>query len=242
MVTRLRDRVWCIDCGSVNAYLADDRGLTGDGATGRDAGALTLIDAGTPRDAGTIRDGITAAGFTLDDVGRVLITHYDIDHVGALASLDIDTPHYIGAADQGFFAGGEKPGIGNLKGALQRLTGTFVTTPDTEVVGVTDGDTLGTFRVFHTPGHTPGHVAYVSDRLSAAFVGDLVTESAGRLEPSPAELSYDTNRVHDSIHYLADAEPAVEVLGMGHGVPFIRDGAVRLAELGERLEQPVSRT
>ncbi|MFC7175847.1 MBL fold metallo-hydrolase [Halosegnis marinus] len=230
MVTQLRDGVWRIECRGVNAYLADDRD--------HDEGALTLVDTGTPMDAARIRDGVRDAGFSLDDVGRVLITHFDVDHVGGLAELDLDAEVYMGAGDTGFFVGDEKPPAGNRKGAFQRLAGLFVAAPDVEVTRVADGDTVGSFTVFHTPGHTPGHVAYVSEALSVAFVGDLVTESGGRLAPSPWYLSYDTDRVRDSIHYLADAEPAVEVIAMGHGVPFLRDGAVRLAELGERIEAP----
>jgi hypothetical protein len=49
-------------------------------------------------------------------------------------------------------------------------------------------------------------------------------------------ISEDTEAVRESIHDLADREPAVEVLGMGHGVPFLRDGSVRLARLGQAIE------
>jgi glyoxylase-like metal-dependent hydrolase (beta-lactamase superfamily II) len=223
MVTELLEGVWQIDCGSVNAYLADDD-------------ELTLVDAGTPRDVGTIRAAIEEAGFSARDVGRVLITHFDVDHVGTLGKLGIDAPVYVGAGDVGFLVGDEKPPLGNRKGALQRALRLFVSAPTTEVRTVADGDTIGSFTAFQTPGHTPGHTAYVSDELDVAFVGDLVLESGGDLRASPWYLSYDTDRVRDSIHYLADCEPAVEVLAMGHGTPFIRDGSVRLAELGERIE------
>lgn len=228
MATKLRDGVWRIECRGVNAYLADDRE--------HEDGALTLVDTGTPFDADRIEAAIVEAGFSLDEVERVLLTHFDVDHVGGLAELDLNAEVYMGAGDAGFFIGDEKPPAGNRKGAFQRLANLFVAVPDVEMRRVADGDTVGSFTVFHTPGHTPGHVAYVSEALSVAFVGDLVREADGRLEPSPWYLSYDTDRVADSIHYLADAEPAIEVIAMGHGVPFLRDGAVRLAELGERIE------
>lgn len=229
MVTKLRADVWQIDCSGVNAYLVDDRD--------HENGAVTLVDGGTPLDANTIRAAVADAGFAMSDVDRVLVTHYDVDHVGGLAKLGLDATVYVGAGDAAFYTDDEKPPLGNWKGAFQRLAGAFLT-PSESVTGVADGDAVGSFRVYHTPGHTPGHVAYVSEALSVAFVGDLVMESDGRLEQSPWYLSYDTDRVVDSIHYLADAEPAVEVLAMGHGTPFVRNGAVRLAELGERLEAP----
>jgi len=223
MVRKLREGVWQIDCGSVNAYLADDDGT------------VTLVDAGTPRDESAIRAAVTDVGYALADIERVLITHYDIDHVGALAALELDAERYIGAGDRGFVIGDEKPPLGNIKGTFQRVAGAFLTPPSGEVTGVADGDTIGSFTVYHTPGHTPGHVAYVSEALSVAFVGDLVREDDGSLDPSPKPLSYDTERVRDSIEYLADAEPPVEVIAMGHGVPFNSGGAVRLAELGEHI-------
>lgn len=224
MVTQLREGVWRIDCGRVNAYLADDDGV------------LTLVDAGTPRSATTIRRAVEAAGFIVGDIERVLVTHYDIDHVGGLAKLGTDATIYMGASDIGFFLGDEKPPVGHAKGLIQRLTGVFIPRPVRTIESVADGDTIGSFEAFHTPGHTPGHTAYVSEELSVAFVGDLVMESDGELQPSPRYLSYDTDRVTESIHQLADEEPAVEVLAMGHGTPYIHDGAVRLAELGERIE------
>lgn len=226
MVTKLRDGVWLIELTGVNVYLADDDGT------------LTLIDAGLPTHAGAIRRGVEAAGFAVRDLDRVLITHFDIDHVGALAALGVDEI-YMGAPDVPYLTKEAKPPLGNRKGALQRAVAPLVKRPDGEITPVADGDTVGSFRVYATPGHTPGHVAYVSDALDAAFVGDLVIERDGTLHPSPWYLSYDTERVRQSIHELADAEPAVEVLAMGHGVPFSRNGSVRLAELGERIERRV---
>lgn len=75
MLTHLRGDVWQIDCSGVNAYLADDDG------------ALTLIDAGTPRDGDRIRTAVGQAGYDVRDIERILVTHYDVDHVGSLATL-----------------------------------------------------------------------------------------------------------------------------------------------------------
>lgn len=224
MLTELRDGVWQIDCTGVNVYLVDDD-------------VPTLVDAGTPIDGDTIRAAIEEAGFAVRDVGRLLLTHFDLDHVGAIGRIGLDAPVYVGAGDAGFLVGDEKPPLGYKKGAFQRVLRHLARGRPDEVVTVSDGDEIGSFTAYHTPGHTPGHVAYVSEERSAAFVGDLVLESGGELSASPWYLSYDTDRVADSIHDLADRAPAVEVLAMGHGTPFVRDGSVRLAELGERIEE-----
>jgi glyoxylase-like metal-dependent hydrolase (beta-lactamase superfamily II) len=223
MVTELGDGVWQIDLNGVNAYLAADD-------------VLTLVDTGLPWHADAIRRAVNDAGYALDDIERVLLTHYDFDHVGGLTRLDLDATVYIGTADAGFLTGAEKPPIGTPHGLLQRVTYPVLDRPD-GVVEVEDGDHIGSFTAYHTPGHTPGHVAYVSDALNVAFIGDLVRERKGHLSPSPRLYSYDRDAVLESIHELADREPAIEILAMGHGVPFIREGAIRLAELGEEVEQ-----
>lgn len=222
MATELDDGVWQLGLRGVNAYLVEDD-------------VLTLVDGGTPLDASRIAANVEETGHHVSDVGRVLVTHFDVDHVGALSRLDLDAPIHLGAEDVPLFTGAGKPPLRNHKGLLQRALRPVVRAPES-IQPVADGDELGSFVAYHTPGHTPGHTAYVSDELSAAFVGDLVIERDGRLHASPWYLSYDREEVRESIHDLADRAPAVEILAPGHGTPFVREGSVRLAELGERLE------
>jgi glyoxylase-like metal-dependent hydrolase (beta-lactamase superfamily II) len=205
---RLGDRLWRLDLGSVNAYLVDDD-------------VLTLVDAGTPWSANGIVAGVGAAGFDVVDVERVLVTHYDLDHVGALAKLtpDLKAPVRIAEPDLSYFVGTDAPPLGNHKGALQRVTRPLLSVPDLPVEPVEDGESVGSFRAYHTPGHTPGHVCYVSEDRDAALVGDLLRESGGRLEPSPWLLSYDTDAVGESVRTLAARAPSFSVAGPGHGDP-----------------------
>jgi glyoxylase-like metal-dependent hydrolase (beta-lactamase superfamily II) len=224
MATELRPGVWQLELRGVNAYLVED---------GED---LVLVDTGTPFDADRLRSAVAATGHDLRSVDRVLVTHYDFDHVGGFGRLDLGgAPAYAATPDSDYLTKRRAPPLGNHKGALQRAFRVLLRAPE-EVRTVEDGDQVGSFTVYRTPGHTPGHVAYVSEALSVAFVGDLVFESDGEFTASPWLLSYDTDAVNESIHDLADREPAVECVCPGHGVPFIRDGSVRLAELGQRIE------
>ena len=214
--------VWWLDLGGVNCYLVDD------------AGELVLVDAGTPRDATEIRDGIRDAGYRVSDVARVLVTHYDLDHVGALSKLDLDAPVYAGRADAEVLVGRRTPDWHNHKGLLQRVSDAFVSAPDLPVRPVEDGDRIGSFTAYHTPGHSPGHTVYVAESPSVAFLGDLVRESEGKLEASPWAMSYDTDEVARSVRRLADRAPDFEVAAMGHGTPIVRNGGVRLRELAHQ--------
>ena len=224
MPTELRPGVWLLELSGVNAYLV------------KDGDDLVLVDTGTPFDAGRIRSAVTEAGHRVSDIDRVLITHYDLDHVGGFGRLDLDSAAVFAATpDADYLTKRRSPPLDNHKGALQRATRFLLNAPP-EVHRVEDGDHIGSFVAYRTPGHTPGHVAYVSEELSVAFVGDLVFEEDGAFTASPWLLSYDTDTVNESIHDFADREPAVECVCPGHGLPFLKNGAVRLAELGQRIE------
>ncbi|QLC32819.1 MBL fold metallo-hydrolase [Halarchaeum sp. CBA1220] len=207
---------WWLDLGGTNAYLVED---------GDD---LVLVDAGMPWHADDVRAGVRDAGYDLADVTRVFVTHYDIDHVGGLRSLDLDAPVHVGAKDADFLTGRRRPPLSNRKGLFQRVTGLLAPTL-TDVAYVADGDEIGSFTAFATPGHTPGHVAYVSRERGVAFLGDLVREADGALEPSPWALSYDTGDVRESIASLVRESPAFDVACVGHGTPLVTGGKKALA-------------
>jgi glyoxylase-like metal-dependent hydrolase (beta-lactamase superfamily II) len=180
MVTELREGVWWINCTGVNAYLVDD-------------GELTLVDTGTPFDTTRIEAAIETAGFAPSALDRILITHYDLDHVGSAAKLSTDAPIYVGRADAPLVTGEKRPALSGHKAFTQLVSGPLVLdVPADRVSSVEDGDEIGDFTAYHTPGHTPGHTVYLHDDHRAAFLGDMVIERGGDLQPSPWLLSYDT--------------------------------------------------
>jgi glyoxylase-like metal-dependent hydrolase (beta-lactamase superfamily II) len=224
MATELADGVWWFELRGVSAYLVDDD-------------VPTLVDAGTPWDEASIRDGLADAGVDVADVGRVLLTHYDLDHVGTLAALtpELDATVYTGAFDAAILRGERSPPWRNHKGAFQRLAGLLTTLPELEIESVDDGERLGSFTAYHTPGHTPGHVAYVSESLDVGLLGDLVSAADGRLEPSEWLISYDTDAVLESVRDLADRAPPFEAACVGHGDPVASGGSEALDALARRV-------
>jgi glyoxylase-like metal-dependent hydrolase (beta-lactamase superfamily II) len=231
MVTSLADGIWWYDLGGVDAYLIDENRVESSTISG-----LTLVDAGMPWHGNRLIAGIAEAGYELADVERILLTHYDLDHAGGLADLDgLDATIYVGERDAPLVTGDRRPPWRNHKGLFQRAVSGFISPPANAVESVTDGDEVGSFTVYETPGHTPGHVCYVSEALSVGLLGDMVRESGGTLEPSPRAISYDIDEVTESIRDLADRSPPFDVAGMGHGVPFKRGGSDRLDRLAARL-------
>ncbi len=220
MPTRLREGVWWIDATGVNAYLLEH------------GGTVSLIDTGTPLDFGRVRTAIEAIGCSVDDLDRILLTHYDIDHVGSLGKFQTDVPIYIGREDAALLTGEKRPPWRSIKGLTQRVAHPFVPDISTErLVPAGDGETIGEFTAYHTPGHTPGHTVYVHEARSVAFLGDLVIELAGSLRPAPWVLCYDTETLRESVLNLASRSSPFEVAAMGHGTPISRHGDELLAAL-----------
>jgi glyoxylase-like metal-dependent hydrolase (beta-lactamase superfamily II) len=212
MVTELAAGLWHLPGRGANVYVAED---------GDD---LVLVDAGTPWDAGGISEALATVGYGVADVDRVLVTHYDLDHVGALASLTpgLEATVHIHPHEAALLTGERQPPLGRHKGAFQRLVRPLLAVPDLPLAPLEDGETVGSFTAYHTPGHSPGHLAFVSEALDAAFLGDLVHERGGRLVPSPWLTAYDSDAVDASIAALAERAPQFEHACMGHGNPITR--------------------
>lgn len=214
-------------CRGVNAYLVDDDGT------------LTLVDAGTPLDADRMRGMLSRADLSPADVERVLLTHYDVDHVGTLGTLglDADVPVYAAEPDASFLLGEADPPANNHKGALQRILGRFVVPPENEVRRVSDGDEIGGFVAYRTPGHTPGHVVYAHSGHGVAFLGDLVMESGGALSPSSWALCYDVERNRASLTDLVDRIDPFDAACVGHGDPLPADGYGALCRAADGVRE-----
>ena len=236
MPRRLTAGVWLLDLGLVEpvdayAYLVDDAGDTGDGT-------VTLVDAGLFLNRPTLDDELAAAGdgYTLADIDRVLVTHYDLDHVGGLRAVaGHGVPVYVGAADAALLAGEDDPPLLHHKGLFHRVARRVWPFPDVEVVPVADGEAVGGFRAYHTPGHNPGHTVYVHEGLGVAFLGDLVWGAEGGLTTPIWLDSYDMERLAASVRDLAGRVGEFEVAAMGHGDPLTAGGAAALADLAERV-------
>lgn len=224
MTDELRaNQVYRLDLKTTNAYLVDD-------------GEVTLIDAGTPMGIDTLRAELREAGYDEADVDRVLVTHFDLDHVGGLSHLAFDGPIFAMEPDASFLDGSAKPSLSNHKGVLQRLLDIWLTRPSKSITRLADGAVVGGFTAFHTPGHTPGHAVYVHENLGAAFLGDLVAGDDGALKTPPRLLAYSSRENAQSVRNLAARHLSFEIAGMGHGNPIVEGGDRALDDLARRLD------
>lgn len=169
------------------------------------------------------------------DVDRILLTHYDLDHVGSLPDLEVDRPIYALDPDASFLDGSRRPPLRRRKGLLQRALGLRIPRPGAPVCRLADGDAVGGFTAYHTPGHTPGHAVYVHDELSVVLLGDLVVADDGRLRTPPWYFAYSPGENARSIRALAERDLGFEVAAPGHGRPLTTGGARALDDLASRV-------
>lgn len=232
MAERLAPGVWLLKLGwpapfGSNAYLVDD-------------GDLSLIDTGYPINSVRIGAEIRDAGASVSEIDRVLITHYDLDHVGGLARLvpELDAPVYIGAEDLALIRSESHPPSLHHKGLFHRGLRAIYRLPSSLTYhGVEDGDRIGGFLALHTPGHNPGHTVYLHEERGAAFLGDLVWESDGALT-TPIRLdSYDLSELNRSISRLVDVAPEFDLACMAHGDPIRSNGDGALKALADSLAE-----
>ena len=133
----------------------------------------------------------------------LLSTHCHSDHIAGidqLLSLTGNIPIHAHAQEQEW---NMNPML-NLSG----LAGRPVTaSPPTETL--TDGQTLtlsdSTWRVVHTPGHSPGSVCFIHDESNQAIVGDtLFAGSIGRHDFPTSNVDDLRNSIQKTIMSLPD--------------------------------------
>jgi hydroxyacylglutathione hydrolase len=138
--------------------------------------------------------------------GAILVTHTDLDHIGAVADL-------AGGTGAEVWCPAGEADVLRDPSATPRGGGMPPYEPEHLVAG---GDTFQAcgiqFEVLDVPGHSAGHVAYFAD--GSLFSGDLLfAGSVGRVDLPGGD--WDT--LVDSIRALLDRFPPDTVVYPGHG-------------------------
>lgn len=145
-----------------------------------------LVDTGFPGRSAAILAELESLGLKPADIAHIFLTHHDVDHIGNAYALQQasgaklwapqeDAPYILGQRN--------RPGV-------KRLIQTLIKVEKPQIDETyTPGQKIGGIEVIPTPGHTPGHVSFLSD--GTLFSGDLVTSSKDKLRPAPAFITWD---------------------------------------------------
>lgn len=157
---------------------------------------MVLVDVGYSGQSQVLKDCFIYEGIDFDDINRIIITHQDLDHFGALSEILEASNHPIEIMAHEF----DKPHIQGEK-PLVRLNSNFLNSipeerrkfvkqmfenfsPADVNTTLTDNQELpysGGITVIHTPGHTPGHVCLYHELSKTMVVGDALNIVDGKL-------------------------------------------------------------
>lgn len=227
-----------------NAYLVSD------------GPSWILVDAGWRSDGPRIQAAARSVLGPSQSPSAILLTHAHPDHAGAARELAMAwrCPVYTHPAELPL-ATGDFAAMARYAGPMDRLlilplmraigrrrreaalagsslTGSVHPLESGGAIPGVDG-----WEWIHTPGHTPGHVAYVRTRDRVVLSGDAVLTLevntwAGLLQQRqglsgpPWYTTWDRRAATASIREIADLEPSV--LAGGHGLPLVGPGTAAM--------------
>jgi glyoxylase-like metal-dependent hydrolase (beta-lactamase superfamily II) len=172
---------------------------------------------------GSARKVLAAAQRLGAPIARILVTHAHGDHVGSLDALAAALPgaEVLSSAREARLLRKDRalePGEpqDKLRGGYPRVS----TVPGRLLE---HGDRVGSLEAIATPGHTPGHLAFLDTRDGTLLCGDIFTtiggvETTARTPwrfPLAAMATWSRELTLDSARRLRALEP--ERLAPGHG-------------------------
>ena len=183
----------------------------------REDDGFTLVDTTVGGGADGLIEAARSAGAP---IRRIVLTHGHSDHAGSLDALKErlgpDVELYLGDLDARIHAG-EKVVEGKLPGSWPK---NIKTAPDVRLTG---GERIGSLEAIPTPGHTPGHMAFLDTRDRTLIAGDVFT-SYGKVAvtthfyirfPLAYVATWDRPKDVESARTLRALNPSVLVVGHG---------------------------
>lgn len=188
---------------------------------------VILVDAGFPGQYEQLKEALALDGFLPEQITDIILTHQDIDHIGCIGELKQASPGLTLMAhmEEAPYIDGTKTPLKlaaleasedtlpeDKKTFLKTLREGFANRRHPVDRTLLDGDVLplcSGIRVFHVPGHTPGHICLLLPESGILVTGDALNTAAGELTgPNPV--------------YTADLPLAMESL-----VQLLRQGIAK---------------
>jgi glyoxylase-like metal-dependent hydrolase (beta-lactamase superfamily II) len=220
--------------GRVHAFLIDD------------GHHLTLIDTLFDTDGHRVLAAIKELGRAPSDLKQIVLTHGHRSHLGGLAALKrlSGATVYAHRWEADIIAGERRaqPVTYRPVRPLREwwriypfqlgINFGFDRHPPCPVdEAAEDGDAIGPLQVVQAPGHSPGHLAFYWPERRALIAGDAIV-TWPVLAPGWPSFTLNAKQHRSALQRLATFP--VDVVGVGHGKPIVRNAADQLHALAEQ--------
>lgn len=182
---------------------------------------VILIDCGYPGFFPLLKNAATAKDIDISKLTKIIITHHDYDHMGALAEFKKEFPHIkvLSSIEEEQYISGKKQSL-----RLQQALALFDTLPEDQKetaknyqqalatvknvevdLCVKDKDSFdwgGGLEIVATPGHMPGHISVYIKDSKTLVTGDALTMENGNLAGPNPHYTLDMATAKDSIKKL----------------------------------------
>jgi glyoxylase-like metal-dependent hydrolase (beta-lactamase superfamily II) len=182
---------------------------------------MVLIDCGYSGFLPLLKDAAEKEGLEFNKLTKVIITHHDFDHMGALAQIKKEYPNIkilASVEEEKYISGKEK----SLR--LQQAEALYDQLPESEKenarnfhkmlesvenikvdLGLQDKqflDWCGGIEVITTPGHMPGHISIYLKETKTLIAGDALVVENGELMIANPQYTLDMQKAKESIRKL----------------------------------------
>lgn len=182
---------------------------------------MILIDCGYPNFLPLIKTAAEAKGLDMSKLTKIIITHHDFDHMGALAEFKREYPHIkilSSIDDAKYISGKEKSlrlqqaeaiydGLPEEQKENARNFQRFLESIENVEVDICLRDKeafswCGGIEIVGTPGHMPGHISiYVKDSKTLV-AGDALVVEDNKLVIANPQYTLDMEEARKSIEKL----------------------------------------
>lgn len=192
--------------------------------------SFDLIDAAMFKETDKLIAKIEQAGFHIQALRTLILTHCHCDHIGGAAELvrrtgaklaahTEDVPYML----QNKVISGSYHNMMIQEQAFMKQFNCVISKVDTILSDNDRIDTLGGLQVIHVPGHTPGSIALYQPENKIMFFGDVIRNKTrkGLVIGMPENFNFDTKQTIKDARTLM--EYPIDYALFGHGLPIIKN-------------------
>lgn len=188
------------------------------------ADEVLLVDCGYEETFTQFKRELAKLGTPLAAITKIVISHDDIDHLGALSLFVEENPTiqvYCSAIEQGAVTGAIKSErLEQAEASLKQLPVEYRSWAENFIVRLNnikripvnhtleDGDyVVDEIQVIHTPGHTKGHLSLFDHQTKTLIANDALVIEEGRLNIANPQFTLDMRQAVASVKKIKQLQP-----------------------------------